>query len=200
MAFDAADRGEFFGTLGLCHEYGIRVKVYRAYADDVLSATEQVGSIVDIDVEPWDTQDCLFKWFFDIGFAEAALLVLSPVILLNAAVIRVEGNGAVFFTQKWTCRFEDTFSVYEFQTLKPEPDSEVETEFEGEAPTWKRRWFVKPVLTGLAHINDGTSQAPVLKIDYDIEYVRCQSFVFDTKIVIRQFWQVADDLARLRKR
>lgn len=248
LAFEKADRAEFFGAIHTCHEHGVDVKTHVDHADSLLIDTVgSDGPIVDVDIEPWDAQDRLFKRLFDIGFAGAALLVLSPVILLIAAAIRIEGHGPVFFTQKRTYRFGDTFTVYKFRTLKPEPDGEIgtafeddrrtplgdflrtthldeipqlwsilvgdmsvvgprpaqtdlETEFEGEAPTWKRRWFVKPGLTGLAQINDATSQEPALKIDYDIEYIRRQSFVFDAKIVMRQFWQVAEDLAGLRKR
>jgi lipopolysaccharide/colanic/teichoic acid biosynthesis glycosyltransferase len=77
----------------------------------------------------------------------------------------------------------------------PRPaQTELESEFEAEAPNWKRRWFVKPGLTGLAQIYDATSKDPSQKIKYDLQYIRRQSFRFDMKIVIRQFWQVFRDL------
>jgi lipopolysaccharide/colanic/teichoic acid biosynthesis glycosyltransferase len=59
---------------------------------------------------------------------------------------------------------------------------------------WRKRWFVKPGLTGLAQINDATSQDPREKIQYDLRYIRKQSFVFDLRIVIRQCWKVCVDL------
>jgi lipopolysaccharide/colanic/teichoic acid biosynthesis glycosyltransferase len=71
-------------------------------------------------------------------------------------------------------------------------DEEVILESETEA--WRRRWFVKPGLTGLAQINNVNSTDPDAKLRYDIEYIRNQSFWFDLKIVIRQIWTVVSDL------
>jgi lipopolysaccharide/colanic/teichoic acid biosynthesis glycosyltransferase len=69
-----------------------------------------------------------------------------------------------------------------------------ETLLEQKATAWRRRWFVKPGLTGLAQINDVSSTDPEAKIRYDIEYIREQSFWFDLKIVIRQLWKVGEDV------
>jgi lipopolysaccharide/colanic/teichoic acid biosynthesis glycosyltransferase len=68
-----------------------------------------------------------------------------------------------------------------------------ETLLEDQTKTWRRRWFVKPGLTGLAQINDVSSTEPEAKLRYDIEYIRSQSFWFDVKIVIRQLWMVGAD-------
>ncbi|WP_409338721.1 sugar transferase [Halalkalicoccus ordinarius] len=59
---------------------------------------------------------------------------------------------------------------------------------EEEAVEWRKRWFVKPGLTGLAQINDASSTNPTEKLRYDLEYIRRQSFWLDVKIVIRQMW------------
>ncbi|MFA9517429.1 sugar transferase [Halopenitus sp. H-Gu1] len=246
LAFDRVDRGEFFGALHTCHEHGVNVKTHVDHVDSLLvNEMGEDSPIVDVDLEPWDLQDRIVKRAFDVSFAATALLVLSPVTLAIAAAIKLEGNGPVLFSQDRTYRFGNTFTVYKFRTLKPEPEGEVgttfdedrqtrlgdflrmthldeipqlwsilvgdmsvvgprpaqtdlEDEFEDEAATWKRRWFVKPGLTGLAQINDATSREPSVKIDYDVEYIRRQSFTFDVKIVLRQLWQVARDVTALR--
>lgn len=244
LAFERADRMEFFGTLDACHEHGIQAMVPRKLAETVLTALRTNGSIVEIDLEPWDWQDRVFKRLFDVAFAGTALLALSPLVVLIATALRVEGNGPIFFSQKRTYRFGETFRIYKFRTLKPEKGGEVgttiddnrktplgnflrkthfdeipqlwsilvgdmsvvgprpaqtelEADFESKANTWKQRWFVKPGLTGLAQVNDATSQEPARKIEYDIEYIRKQSLWFDSKIVVRQFWQVFQDLAEV---
>ena len=68
---------------------------------------------------------------------------------------------------------------------------------EREAVEWRKRWFVKPGLTGLAQINDVTSTDPKRKLQYDLEYIRRQSFQFDIEIVLRQFWVVLQDIWEL---
>lgn len=69
-----------------------------------------------------------------------------------------------------------------------------ETHLEATAEMWRKRWFVKPGLTGLAQINGATSRDPETKLRYDLQYVREQSFWTDFEIVVRQFWAVGVDL------
>ena len=65
---------------------------------------------------------------------------------------------------------------------------------EAEISTWRKRWFVKPGLTGLAQIHDVSSTKPREKFRYDVKYINEQSFWFDLQIVIRQIWLVLTDL------
>ena len=57
---------------------------------------------------------------------------------------------------------------------RPELDADIERE--AGVTTWRKRWFVKPGLTGLAQINDATGHEPEQKLRYDLEYIRKQSF------------------------
>jgi exopolysaccharide biosynthesis polyprenyl glycosylphosphotransferase len=66
-----------------------------------------------------------------------------------------------------------------------------------EMATWKKRWFVKPGLTGLAQINEVSSDNSRAKLQYDLTYIRNQSFRFDVKIVIRQVWMVVRETLHL---
>lgn len=72
-----------------------------------------------------------------------------------------------------------------------------ERHLEQETNEWRKRWFVKPGLTGLAQINGMTSSDPKEKLRYDIEYIRKQSFSFDLKIVVRQLYAVVVDIGVL---
>ena len=72
-----------------------------------------------------------------------------------------------------------------------------ERHIEATTSEWRKRWFVKPGLTGLAQINGTTSETPQEKLRYDIEYIRNQSFAFDLQIVVRQLYSVALDAASL---
>ena len=71
---------------------------------------------------------------------------------------------------------------------------EEETFLQHEADKWRKRWFVKPGLTGLAQINDAKSTDPETKLRYDVRYIREQSFWLDLKIVTRQIWMVVRDV------
>jgi len=248
LAYRTADRGEFFGTLDLCHKHGVAAKVHREYADDVLTSAEDVSTLARVDVEPWDPQDYVFKRLFDIGFAGFGLLVLSPLVVVISIAIKLDSPGPIFYTQDRTAGFGDTFPVYKFRSMVPEGDSatpvddaendritrvgrvlrkthmdevpqlwsilvgnmsvvgpraawtEEERILEQETDAWRKRWFVKPGLTGLAQINGAKSTDPDMKLRYDLQYIRKQSFWFDLTIVIRQLWQVASDAVLLVRR
>lgn len=72
-----------------------------------------------------------------------------------------------------------------------------EQHIEAETSEWRKRWFVKPGLTGLAQISGMTSEDPREKLRYDIQYIRNQSFGFDLKIVVRQLYSVFVDIGTL---
>jgi len=94
--------------------------------------------------------------------------------------------------QLWSILVGD-MSVVGPRPERPELDRDIETDV-GE---WRRRWFVRPGLTGLAQINGATGHEPAEKLRYDIEYIREQSFWFDLKVVIRQLWLVGADAVRV---
>lgn len=124
LAFGMADRGEFFGTLDTCYQHGVDVKVHREYSDDVLTASSDVDTLVDIDVEPWDPEDYVLKRLFDVAFAGFGLLVLSPVIVAIAIAIKLDSEGPILYAQDRTAGFGDTFSVYKFRSMIPDAEAE----------------------------------------------------------------------------
>jgi lipopolysaccharide/colanic/teichoic acid biosynthesis glycosyltransferase len=244
LAFERPDRGEFFGALDSCYEHGISAKVHRDHADVVLTQGSVEGTLIDIDLEPWDWQDHVVKRLFDVVFSCFGLLVLSPLLLIIAVAIKLDSPGPILYRQTRTAALGDTFTVAKFRTMVPQTEDatpvddedndritrvgrilrrthmdeipqllailrgrmsvvgpraawvDEETILEQQTEAWRRRWFVKPGLTGLAQINDTSSTDPEAKLRYDIQYIREQSFYFDLKIVIRQLWMVGADFIR----
>jgi lipopolysaccharide/colanic/teichoic acid biosynthesis glycosyltransferase len=242
LAFEHPDRAEFFGALDACYEHGVDAKVHRDHADQVLTAEGDVGTLVDVEVEPWDVQDYVLKRLFDIGFSGLGLLVLTPVILVIAVAIKLDDSGSILYQQERTAVFGETFDVYKFRSMRPDGESaepvdddennritsvgrvlrqthldeipqlwsilvgdmsvvgpravwtEEESLLEAQEQSWRKRWFVKPGLTGLAQVNDVKSTEPETKLRYDLQYVKQQSFSLDLKLVIRQIWKVLFDL------
>ncbi|SDJ70027.1 Sugar transferase involved in LPS biosynthesis (colanic, teichoic acid) [Halovenus aranensis] len=84
--------------------------------------------------------------------------------------------------------------VGDMSVVGPRPERpQLDTDIEQGVGNWRRRWFVRPGLTGLAQINDATGAEPEEKLRFDLLYIRKQSFWFDLKIVIRQLWMVGTD-------
>jgi lipopolysaccharide/colanic/teichoic acid biosynthesis glycosyltransferase len=57
------------------------------------------------------------KRFFDVFASGAGLLVLSPVLLLIAIVIRLDSRGPVFFRQERVGQFGRVFRIHKFRTM-----------------------------------------------------------------------------------
>jgi lipopolysaccharide/colanic/teichoic acid biosynthesis glycosyltransferase len=123
LAFEHTDRAEFFGALDACYEYGITAKVHRDYADSVLTPNNSVGTLIDVEIEPWDIQDYVLKRLFDVAFAIVGLLVLSPVIVVIIAAIRFEDSGPLLYRQERTAVFGEPFDIYKFRTMVPQGES-----------------------------------------------------------------------------
>ncbi|ACV47571.1 MULTISPECIES: sugar transferase [Halomicrobium] len=86
--------------------------------------------------------------------------------------------------------------VGDMSVVGPRPERpELDRDIEEGVSDWRRRWFVRPGLTGLAQVNDVTGHEPEQKLRLDVEYIRRQSFWFDLKIAIRQIWKVVSDIA-----
>ncbi len=84
--------------------------------------------------------------------------------------------------------------VGHMSVVGPRPERpELDTDIQATVADWQKRWFVKPGLTGLAQINDATGHEPEKKLEYDLRYVRVQSFWTDVKIVLRQIFHVVRD-------
>jgi exopolysaccharide biosynthesis polyprenyl glycosylphosphotransferase len=124
LAFAETDRGEFFGALDTCAEYGVQAMVHRDHADDVLTADRVGGDLLEVDLEPWDWQDYVVKRVFDVAFSGLGLLVLSPVIAVIAAAIKLDSPGPVLYSQDRTAEFGETFTVYKFRSMIPEAEAE----------------------------------------------------------------------------
>lgn len=63
-----------------------------------------------------------FKRFFDVVFSFLALVVLSPVLLVVAILVRVKLGRPVIFKQERPGKDEKIFKLYKFRTMTDERD------------------------------------------------------------------------------
>ncbi|WP_254279334.1 sugar transferase [Haloarcula marina] len=122
LAFGQPDRTAFFGALTVCYEHGVTAKAHRDHADAVLTRGIGGDRLVEIDLDPWDVQDRVFKRAFDILFAGVGLLLLSPLAAAIAAAIKLYDGGPVFYRQERTATLGETFTVAKFRTMIPDAE------------------------------------------------------------------------------
>ena len=63
----------------------------------------------------------------DIAFAAVALILLSPVLLLCAIAVRLEGGPGVFFKQPRVGRYGKQFNVIKFRSMRPRDETDSAT-------------------------------------------------------------------------
>ena len=105
----------------LCEEQGIilrvpvnlfNLKLAHSGAEELeghSSVTHYTGVI--------DGWQVVMKRVLDFCLALAALIVVSPVLMLVAAVIKITSPGPIFFTQKRIGQNKRKFTIYKFRTM-----------------------------------------------------------------------------------
>jgi lipopolysaccharide/colanic/teichoic acid biosynthesis glycosyltransferase len=105
------------------------------------------------------------KRSLDVMLAGSGLLVLSPAMLLIAAMIRFESKGPVFYAAKRAGRNYRVFKFYKFRTMVPDADKQLDK---------------------IKHLNqyDGNSTAgPVfIKVSNDPRVTKLGSFLRNTSL------------------
>ena len=67
------------------------------------------------------------KRALDLVFSAVMLVVLSPLLLLIAVLIKVDSKGPVIFKQKRVGKNKKLFDIYKFRTMRKDTPSEVPT-------------------------------------------------------------------------
>lgn len=60
----------------------------------------------------------MLKRFFDIVFSFIGLLLLLPLLLVIAILIKIESKGSVFFLQSRVGKHNKDFKIFKFRTMK----------------------------------------------------------------------------------
>jgi sugar transferase (PEP-CTERM system associated) len=71
------------------------------------------------------------KRVFDLLVSGVFLLLLFPIMLLTALLIKVESHGSVFYTQERVGQFGQSFTIYKFRSMRNDAEKHG-------APVWAR--------------------------------------------------------------
>ena len=90
----------------------------------------QLGNMqmLDLTATPAESLDYAFlKRAFDLFFASLVVLLISPLLVLIAAIIRLTSSGPIFFAQERVGLNGRPFIMYKFRTMKEVTKSESDT-------------------------------------------------------------------------
>ena len=68
-----------------------------------------------------------FKRIIDIVLSGAALIILSPIMLLIAIIIKADSKGPVLFKQKRVAKDKEYFQILKFRTMYADVPKDVPT-------------------------------------------------------------------------
>lgn len=72
------------------------------------------------------TVNAIAKRGFDITIAGTALLAISPILLLIAAIIKVESRGSIFYAARRAGKNYQVFKFYKFRTMVADADKKLQ--------------------------------------------------------------------------
>lgn len=84
----------------------------------------RIGGLTSLQLtrEPLTRPEIMLKRMFDVLLASLALVALSPVFLLVALAIKLEGAGPVFFAQRRYGFNQQPFQIFKFRTMTASDD------------------------------------------------------------------------------
>lgn len=121
--------------------------------------------------EPRSTMQLVTKRVMDLFGAALALLLLSPVMLVTALLVRLSSPGPIIFRQTRLGRYGVPFTFYKFRSMRVNSDDSA------------HRAYTEKLIRGEhAEINQGDAAAPVYKMKGDPRITRVGRFIRATSI------------------
>jgi Undecaprenyl-phosphate glucose phosphotransferase len=96
-------------------------------SDFLVRGTVSVGTALTVELQraPLTVVEQAFKRAFDFVGAIVAIILLSPLMLISALIIKFDSSGPVLFTQKRNGFNGSTFFIYKFRTMNVLEDGNV---------------------------------------------------------------------------
>ena len=129
----------------VCEEEGVKTRVLLNFFPQVVSKVylERLGSkpLLTFSATPED-DSLLFKRGLDFVLALAAMMVLSPLLLILAVLVKLTSRGPIFFSQTRCGLGGRRFTLYKFRSMRADADllrEELEALNEVDGPVFKIR-------------------------------------------------------------
>lgn len=107
-------------------------KVYsKSKISDILIRSADITNLCYNSMMVWNaktitTEQAIIKRLFDIVISSIALIILSPLFLLIALIIKLTDGGPVFFKQQRYTKDAKIFTIYKFRSMYVQPKGQVQ--------------------------------------------------------------------------
>ena len=123
---------------------------------------DQIGALPMIRLfrEPLSNSSRLLKRAFDLFVSALAIVLLSPLWMLVALLIKLDSKGPIFYTQERVGMDGRLFLLYKFRTMRAGADPELHKEYQ------------RKFIAGRADANLGDAERPTYKLPADPRITR----------------------------
>lgn len=121
IALDNPDELKLFSYINTLYKYNIEIRFTpRLY--EILTGSARIGragiqplvSLTDIHMPNWQIA---MKRIFDITLSSVMLILLLPVFIYFAIVIKIDSRGPVYYRQERVGRYGKPFNILKFRTM-----------------------------------------------------------------------------------
>ncbi len=164
------------GVAQTCWRMGAQIKMcspFQAYFR-TSSMPELVGDVPLLHVQNlglYATAPQVAKRLMDLLLSAAALVALSPLLLLVGILVKLDSPGAMFFVQERVGLNGRTFRMYKFRSMRADSD-----------PTLHKQFLEKMIQTGAGHHEIDADGKPVYKMMNDPRITRLGQFIRKTSL------------------
>jgi exopolysaccharide biosynthesis polyprenyl glycosylphosphotransferase len=121
IALEANEKDKLFEIIGYCQPGKVNLKILPDTYEIVsgLAKTNQIYGIPLIEVMPeiMPYGSKLFKRILDVGISLFLVILLSPILILIALLIKITSKGPVFYKQIRVGRNGKLFNMYKFRSM-----------------------------------------------------------------------------------
>lgn len=145
IAIDAKDFVDIGYLIKICERAGVKTNIipyYQKYVPAKPHMDDLDGlSIVDTRYVPLDNYFlALSKRIFDIVFSLAAIIMVSPIMILSIVMIKLTSPGPIIYKQERVGLNRKNFYMYKFRSMKVQSEDEEKTKWSTKNDPRKTKW------------------------------------------------------------
>lgn len=126
IALEKSDKDKIVEMVELLEGSSARVKIVPGIYDYLLGmvkTTHLLGApLIEINPKILNNGEIFFKRSFDLAVSISAMIVLSPVFLTLAIIIKLDSKGPVFYLQERIGRHGKPFNIFKFRSMRSDAE------------------------------------------------------------------------------